>query len=243
MIKNTLFICGNGLDLAHNLKTSYSDFKKYCMKNRKDFFINFSSTLNLKSNNKSINKLWASLEKSIGEISLDKLIKKSTEHERFASYIELKQTTTGVAIVPHKDSELIQKQSSGYMRRLTDLPNELKNYLSAQISLNNVRSIELISKILSSTSKVITFNYTETLETVYNFQKKDILHIHGSIRDQIIIGHGNRDFYSPNTVVNKSDPPIITVRNHHLKYLTEMFKNTEEIYEKHKYFFDKIPRN
>lgn len=241
MIKDTLFICGNGLDLAHSLKTSYSDFQNYCYIYRHPFYENFSSTLKLNTNENSIDNLWAALEKSIGEISPEELITKSTEHERLASYVEYSHTKKGKKIIPHEESELTQIQASGYMRVLQQLEIELKEYLSNQIDFDKAGCINDISKILHSTSKVITFNYTETIENLYKIQKEDILHIHGNVHDnKIIIGHGNKEYYSPQTVVRKSDPPLNTVQNLHLLYLTKMFKNTKAIYQKHKDFFNNI---
>lgn len=241
MIKDTLFICGNGLDLAHSLKTSYSDFQNYCHISRNSFYENFSSTLKLNTNENSIDNLWAALEKSIGEISPEELFTKSTEHQSLYDYKEIKRTKNGDEIIPHEKSELTQIQASGYMRVLQQLEIELKEYLSNQIDYDKAGCISDISKILHSTSKVITFNYTETLENLYKIQKEDILHIHGNVHDnKIIIGHGNKEYYSPKTVVRKSDPPLNTVKNLHLLYLTKMFKNTKAIYQKHKDFFNNI---
>jgi hypothetical protein len=131
--------------------------------------------------------------------------------------------------IPREESKLIQLQASGYMRILPDLSNELKEYLKNHISLNNAHCIELISNILDSTSKVISFNYTETLEKLYTFQAKDILHIQGNINSEIIIGHGNSKYYSPSTTVNEQDHPLETVNKLHLLYLTKMYKNTQQI--------------
>ena len=240
MNKDTIFICGNGLDLAHSLKTSYLDFKNYCEKHRPYFYQNLSSALELKSGNNSLKDLWSSLEKSLGEISVDKLITKSTEHLSLSDYKEIKRTKNGYEIIPHEESKLIQLQASGYMRILRDLRNELKEYLKNHISLNNAHCIELISNILDSTSKVISFNYTETLEKLYTFQAKDILHIHGNINSEIIIGHGNSNYYVPNPTVNEQDPPLETVKNLHLLYLTETYKDTQQIYRNNINFFKTI---
>lgn len=240
MNKDTIFICGNGLDLAHSLKTSYLDFKNYCEKHRPYFYQNLSSALELKSGNNSLKDLWSSLEKSLGEISVYKLKKKSTEHQLLYDYKETLRTKNGDVDISHEESKLIQLQASGYMRILLDLSNELKEYLKNHISLNNAHCIELISNILDSTSKVISFNYTETLEKLYTFQAKDILHIHGNINNEIIIGHGNSKYYVPNSTVNEQDPPLETVKNLHLLYLTQMYKDTQQIYSDNKDFFKTI---
>ena len=239
MANDTLFICGNGLDLGHGLKTSYFDFEIYCKARQIRFYKDLTSTLRLGN---SENITWSDLEYKIGMIPLEPLINVSTEHFQFASWMERKLVENETVTVPHNESSLPQIIASGYMRILLELPSQLKKYLQKNIVFDKIRKRKEISEILQSTSKTISFNYTPTLERVYNVQSKDILHIHGDIKSntEIIIGHGNKQVYSPTTEVIEADPYLESIKKLHLLYLTKMYKKTDEIYSRHIEFFESL---
>ena len=56
--------------------------------------------------------------------------------------------------------------------------------------------------LLDRSDKYITFNYTETLEQVYEIDEKNIIHIHGRVAQHyygipLEVGHNNRNFSRP----------------------------------------------
>jgi len=70
-----------------------------------------------------------------------------------------------------------------------------------------VESIEIFGaeKIIElfPNCRYLTFNYTDTLETIYGIPKQNIVHIHGSrlVHDEYIIGHNH--YRDPNDVWNE----------------------------------------
>ena len=187
-MKDTLLICGNGLDLFHGLPTKYSDFQKYCKVNQTKFYNDLTVLLKLSDELTSVDDLWSSLESSIGNISLDKLLRLANSHLKLADFKEVEQTTSGLKIIKKENSQIAQIHASALMRVLPNIKIELKKYLKT-ISLKDVFPKKMIESLLEMTVKIVTFNYTDTFEVVYRIPNEDILHIHGDVanNNEIII--------------------------------------------------------
>ena len=72
--KHSLFIIGNGFDLAHSMETSWGDFYKW-LKTTKHFnLINF-----LEANVGMKTDLWKDFEKALGEYSINDIYDQCTE--------------------------------------------------------------------------------------------------------------------------------------------------------------------
>lgn len=238
-----LFIIGNGFDLAHNMKTQYSDFRKYLIKigiledveYSDNMFCEipeysiapdgdelFNETEAIKTIITCIDKVgnapWKNIEKSLGVIDY------SPFFQTFGLY----------------DGEKIQHEYNRNEASATNLYKVLKqihNYFYYWLD-----TIEPASEPLSDFQNMINaqndlflnFNYTKTLETIYGV--KNICHIHGFIGDEkIYLGHGNdkfdSEYYSKHHFGSE-----YTLRHLH----EELKKNTEEAYDKNKEFFKEI---
>lgn len=69
-------------------------------------------------------------------------------------------------------------------------------------NLCNIKPREEVKKFINDEDEFISFNYTMTLETLYNIKANNVLHIHGCMgnynpdeydRFQFILGHGSDD--------------------------------------------------
>lgn len=56
---------------------------------------------------------------------------------------------------------------------------------NAEDSLHNIQVNDFIEQILDSEGYYITFNYTHTLEDIYDIPWEQILHIHGEVGKRI----------------------------------------------------------
>lgn len=90
---------------------------------------------------------------------------------------------------------------------------------------------EVVSK-LKDKSYFLTFNYTPVLEEIYDISPEQICHIHGKVRSEIIVGHGNQSDEDCENPLNR--------RTYQNIILEGVRKKTKERYEKHKEFFDKL---
>lgn len=65
----------------------------------------------------------------------------------------------------------------------------------ADAYLDNVNRMESFEKLLDASGYYISFNYTHTLENVYNIPKKQVLHIHGEVgKNNLELGFPEGDF-------------------------------------------------
>ncbi|GAA4196128.1 hypothetical protein GCM10022289_01340 [Pedobacter jeongneungensis] len=97
-------------------------------------------------------------------------------------------------------------------------------------------------------AKYINFNYTDTLESLYNLPKKDILYIHNKVnnyREELIFGHGLSE--EPNPVSEdlddegNSNRTLFSDAQSSARYpFFALMKNTNEIIEEHRDDFEHL---
>ena len=200
-----LFIIGNGFDLAHNLRTSYWDFRCYLEKHAEAFLIELEKLYGhypydpnedhipidkqelAMERRKDIlyNTLWRSFELSLGEPAESEF-----------------DTICDTAIDQMEELESgpigIEDTLNAFFENQFGFVVDLQDYLlkwAQQIKLND--AVVKKGGIINSTDLFLTFNYTATLEYVYGIDPSNICHIHGGVSpycdNNPIIGHGNTD--------------------------------------------------
>lgn len=199
---NILYIIGNGLDIAHHMKTSYQEFFKY-------YLTQPSADGDIRAMKKDINshryETWADLEIGMGVYSSqcankDVFLKCLTDiKSNLKTYLE-------------KESEKIKlyvlKTYSDFLNLGSFLdPEHRSRYDLYRKSKNPFLSIN-----------IITFNYTSTLEWLFDFRNSSklisenarletIQHVHGILDNMMVMGVNDPSQIS-NTDLN-SDIDII----------------------------------
>lgn len=229
----SLLIVGNGFDLAHNLRTSYNHFKKYLITEYLDG--------NLMEDSENDDELLPqSTEMPDGGIEFDRC-----EVVKFLLFLlgrtkgfhwqNFEEGLGKLDFERYFDSDSLDVLDSEgdmhpfhsqvnyevFARYLVLLMMEMKDLFGEWIRSIDISNTNRITKgsILSKNMDVITFNYTKTIETLYEYNR--ILHIHGSIDKELIFGHGlryqvERDFYletltfrgAQNAIKNQFKKPV-----------------------------------
>lgn len=179
-----LFIIGNGFDIAHNLQTSYINFRDYLIEEEWEFLDLFEEMYgcHLDMDRRLAERyLWKDFENNLSSFDGDNIIDSATS-------IELGLDGGDFYIEDTLDSywESIYK----YIYKLGDY---LKLWIKS-IDINCCTQTDLICK--NDDDLFLSFNYTSLLEEIYEIQEEQILHIHGSVSEtyeDLIIGHGNSD--------------------------------------------------
>ncbi len=200
-----LYIIGNGFDLAHNLKTSYWDFRCYLKRYAEKFLVELEkmygyypydpTEYHMPKNKQNealrqhedvlYHSLWQSFESSLGD----------PEESQFHAVCDS-------AISDMEDLESgpigIEDTLNHYFEKQFGFVSDLQEYLlkwAKQIRLNKA----IVKKDVMRFSKdlFLSFNYTATLERIYSITPSNICHIHGGIPPYCntppIIGHGNTE--------------------------------------------------
>ena len=210
-----LFIIGNGFDIDHGLKSQYSNFRQFLIdkypnieKNcDRQFYIEdysvmveeeFAAEVILGAMNQASSKDWADFESALSNINFgNKLPVRSEE----AKEIDDQNDIMGYLCACGEIGNLII-DSWRYWQLLF---NEWVVILENQINSSNMKSA--FSLLLNQyESSILTFNYTRTIQKMYN--TNIIKHIHNRVGQQLIFGHGEHEKgYNPGDeiVVMSSD--------------------------------------
>lgn len=168
----TLYIIGNGFDLHHELPTGYYNFHSYIINNRTDlenlFEEYFTFTIDKKKS------LWSSFEKDLETFDY-----KSFFDENY--HIDTKDENFKLSSVYSLEDDLTQEAE--------ELIERIREGFENWIEEINLDSLEN-KLILEKDASFLTFNYTLTLEKVYQIPPSKIFHIHGDTeKGNLIFGH------------------------------------------------------
>jgi len=197
---NKLAIVGNGFDLAHGLKTNYSDFvkdRKLVCPSLAEFEKEVEETLKFQgyeeiyATYKARSDIyWYDFEKVIGDVT----------------HIAFQEFMRNYGRGPKSDNELEVE----YSQRITKINQlfefvrfEFYDYLNKEFSNFNKQKINNITKELDENTFVINFNFTPTVE-VYT---QNIDYIHGLLNsgDPLVFGFplmDRADFSDPQSEVH-----------------------------------------
>ena len=228
------FIIGNGFDLAHKMPTSYNCFYNYLINrfpNINHSFMHVPTPMTAPDGGDVVDETdatsllchlindvcgddWSNFETALGEIDLlqcfgdlkevyDKDGDRNLWHE---AYNNEDRASDLCCVIP-----MIKDLFSDWIETIAAPKDKLKGFS------------DLIDP---NTDLFITFNYTHTLEELYGC--KNVIHMHGEVGNEIIIGHnGNLDYSEDNLSV-----PIGCFNS--LQEIYEgLRKNTFNVIEKH----------
>jgi hypothetical protein len=172
-MKNKLFVIGNGFDLAHNLPTRFDpDFKNIAIKHESDNFWDLYQSCE--------NDIWSDFENLLGCPDFNTLEEIFYGYE--PDYFSDRESD--------RDSIIYQVELNG---KLQDALYEFAD--NAEDSLRNIQVNNFIEQILDSDGYYIIFNYTHTLEDIYDIPWEQILHIHGEVgENNLELGYPKGNF-------------------------------------------------
>lgn len=170
----TLYIIGNGFDRHHKLPTEYKDFNKYVINNSTSLRDDFEEYFSLRKDKKD--NLWSDFEKDLGTFDYEYFFDKINN-------IDVCEENFKPSLVYCLEDELNQITE--------ELIEQIRNTFESWIEEINLDSLEK-NLPLEKDALFLNFNYTLTLEKVYQIHLDKIFHIHGDIerrKSDIIFGH------------------------------------------------------
>lgn len=213
---NPLYFIGNGFDIAHGIKSRYSHFRDFMIASKKysDLVIMLEELYGC-----TVKDLWCEFEKALGLITgkviYEDAVANAGKDEELEREARMQQ-------------DIMQWNAYNIRERLG---NAFSDWV-AQISLDKVKPFYGIDP----TDLFFTFNYTETLETIYKVPQANILHIHGNQRNPIF-GHGEKKF--DDTWPPEKEAWVITddAVDHARALFKQFIKPVDTIIKEHEAFF------
>ena len=222
----TLYIIGNGFDIAHHIKCKYSDFGDFLGDNYPDYYESIMSGY-CRSN-----ALWKVFENELPSCA--------THIEEFGSQM-------GNEMREELDYDPMDDMGIGmWLDNQYKFLNELPKYLRLWVESIDTKK-DAVYKI-NKHSIFLTFNYTDTLERVYKIDSDNIKHIHGYVKnkkEELVIGHCNQKAISyalekkKEAEINFVDFAISTF-DRVLKYCDSTLKRTSKIIDENAEYFKSL---
>lgn len=231
----TFYVIGNGFDLHYGLKTTYSNFKVFLLENGYCELVSKVDQLFYERGNFSPKEIdtWSKFEDMLqvfnyldaDEIYDEAMDNAETDDDR-AGYWDSPSWNVGYY---NEYIRVLKQQFDSWIRSFNThiLPDQ---YFRPQKG-----------------DFVLSFNYTTTIEDSFYPVNFDILHIHGTVGQELVLGHN--DYQKPdifNVIEDEdSDYRDTTTRNAVNDVLelaaVQYFKNSGEIVQKYKNVFSRIP--
>lgn len=170
--KDTLIIIGNGFDLAHDIKSSYWDFREWLYKNGNTKFVNMMDVFF--SNERDV---WSGIEQALGEYDEEAILDYCRPDEEF----DIEHSLSSSARVEDSPMAFFQPV-------LEEFKDAFEEWVD-NIDINGIKNVYHLDPLC----RYLTFNYTDTLETRYGIPINQIAHIHGSRlnNEEYVVGHNN----------------------------------------------------
>lgn len=176
-MRKTLFIIGNGFDLAHNLPTKFNpDFKNIAEVHEPNslFWELYQS--------KEID-IWSDFENLLANPDFNTL--QEIFYDFYPDYGSDRESD--------RDAIILQADCSG---NLQDALIEFAVRAEEKLKLH--RPISRFTEKFGTNDMFITFNYTHTLEKLYKVDKDAVLHIHGSVgNSELLLGYPPDKLFLP----------------------------------------------
>ena len=160
-----LYIIGNGFDICHGINSKYSDYHEWLVKNDNSIYEKLCAIYDTYGY-----EWWNNFEQSLSKVSFDYINKTSSENAPVYGSDDFNDADN------HRASVQVELD----MQNLLD---SIKLSMESWINGLNKANKEKLRIEGKDHSFFITFNYTKTLEEVYNIPKGQICHIHGCISE------------------------------------------------------------
>lgn len=239
----SLFIIGNGFDLDHKIDSSYESFRRYLkirypdanedelimpevtMGHHGEEIYNDDEVVSflLRIISEAEGYEWKDVEKSIGLLDFSECFDYSFyELDEDGDIDSWKQTYTNEDI------------ASNLLLPVSNITKYFSDWIDTiQINASVLPKKDFKRLINPDEDLFLTFNYTDTLEKIYN--TKMVCHIHGKQGGEILFGHGNvEDYYEKNMDRYIGAENVLDEIQNNLR------KDTVGAFQQHLDFFNKI---
>ncbi|HEY6897925.1 MAG TPA: bacteriophage abortive infection AbiH family protein [Rhodocyclaceae bacterium] len=225
-----LYVIGNGFDLWHGIPSSLAEFKQYVQATDPDIYREVEDYLPTQDD-------WSDLERALADMDVDALIDNLGQF--MSSYGAEDWSDAGHHDFPYEVQNAIERLSTGLRLRFAEWIRKLP--IPTPITTQKRLAA------LSNDAVFFSFNYTNTLGSLYGVLPEKILFIHGctEVADgDFVLGHA----WHPQTRRSLNDRPDIEDMDTRLmeandiidEYFSATFKHSADLIAQHRGFFDAL---
>lgn len=227
----TLYIIGNGFDLMHRVPSSYYNFRDSLGKNnrlRDDLEIALTSE-----------DIWADFENALGTLNLDLMGSRDIIDMWLDNFGFYDDKDGGAA----EFYMAVEAAAAPIFNLVSNLQPTFRRWIEHLEVGTDERPL---TGLIDPQGKVLDFNYTEFVETLYGI--KNVCYIHGSRKrkGKLILGHrpgATEDLYERGRKPRTYRQAVIDVARDNVldlvgQYDEDLTKDSQEIIKKHQGFFD-----
>ncbi|MBC8528757.1 bacteriophage abortive infection AbiH family protein [Christensenellaceae bacterium NSJ-44] len=247
---SSLFIIGNGFDIAHKIPTEYNNFRSFLidmypetLQSRDETVYwedlkniapdEFAAEILLNAMDKACGENWCNFEEALAYINFNGKLPKANHKE---------------GETDEEDNELMEKYllymdmlTSGFIYCSKIWQEFFRLWIkSIQLLIDDGKfTCKTTLKALFSQpdAQFFTFNYTKTLQKLYGIKK--VIHVHNRVGQKLVFGHGEDNMMYGDFIDNTSESPLI-----HSSFLDDMImsfkKDTDGPIKKYNDFFRKL---
>ena len=225
-----LYIIGNGFDLYHRIPSGYADFGRYVS----DVDSNLHS---LFENYFSFDGNWADFENTLAHLNVDLILDEASTY--LVPYSADDWSDAFHHDYQYEIDSIVSSLSEGLKKRFTEWICRLV------IPASSSCQVSLLTLPLHS--RYLTFNYTNTLQKLYDVAPDRITYIHNQatgLDSDLILGHG----VSPKTIASlnagadlEDQDTRVTQANDCIDdYFSRTYKPTDRVISAHQAFFTSL---
>lgn len=248
---SSLFIIGNGFDMAHGIPTAYKEFRNWILEQYPDSLVFRETTMSIEEYGQlridefAAETLVYAMDHASGEDWHD--------FEDALSRINFYHKLPGPTEEEHNEYDPDHDRKMGqYLLRMSAFSNgiiksaeecwpvffsEWIKSVEEKIENGAYSPKPSLTELLSDpTAKVLSFNYTKTLQLLYGIRV--VKHIHNRVGQKLIFGHGDdRAEYNEPYDENWREPVGASTLNEFIQFLR---KDTGKQLRKYNDFFRKL---
>ncbi|MDE6441730.1 MAG: bacteriophage abortive infection AbiH family protein, partial [Clostridia bacterium] len=176
---NVLYVLGNGFDLMHRVPSSYYNFRDSLGKN--------NDLRQMLENYITVEDCWADLEYALAHINVSAM-SNMTVVDTFLDINDAYNEDSGAA----EYFMSVEEAAMPMQIIATELPRRFRKWVDTL----KVGTYDRPLNDVFRNGKVLCFNYTEFVESMYNIPKQNVCYIHGcrvkekgKPREPLILGH------------------------------------------------------
>lgn len=170
-----LYIIGNGFDLHHTMKTSYPHFREWLEANDTSVLYTIDELFSY-----CYEDWWQNFERNLASAVTSEIVQQ-----------EVQENYPDFGSDDFRDRDWYAAEYA-VENKLSEAYCEIREAFHQWIADVEMGEVNKKIKLITDDAVFLTFNYTSTLETLYEIDEEKILHIHGKAgtEDELVIGHG-----------------------------------------------------